>query len=90
MTVLEGMAHRHAVVTTPVGALPEIIDHERTGLLVPVGDERELADSLFRIIGNPNFRTQLGETAYQIFLDRLEITPYTKRLKALFEECRLD
>ena len=90
MTVLEGMAYRHAIVTTPVGAIPEIIEHERTGLLVPVGDESKLADSLYRIIGDSEFRTQLGDAAYQTFRDRLEITPYTRQLNALFRECGLE
>ena len=89
MTVLEGMAYHHAIVTTPVGVLPEIIEHEKSGILNPVGDESALADSLYRIIGDADFRIRLGDAAHETFLERLEITPYTKKLHALFRECGL-
>ena len=43
MSVLEGLAHGLAVVTTPVGAHAEVIEPERSGLLTPPGDIAALA-----------------------------------------------
>ena len=42
MSVIEGMAAGLAVVATPVGAVEEIIEHEKTGLLIPPGDVRRV------------------------------------------------
>jgi len=48
------------VVATTVGALPEMVDHGRTGFLVPPRDERALADALVRLLRDKGLRRQLG------------------------------
>jgi glycosyltransferase involved in cell wall biosynthesis len=48
------------VVATMVGALPELVDHGRTGLLVPPRDERALADALVCLLQDRGLRRQLG------------------------------
>ncbi len=48
------------VVATTVGALPDIVDHGRTGYLVPPRDERALADAIVRLLRDKKLRRQLG------------------------------
>jgi starch synthase len=48
------------VVGTAVGGLPEMIDHGRTGYLVPPCDERALADAIVRLLRDKELRRQLG------------------------------
>lgn len=86
MTVVEGMAYGHAVIATPVGALPEIIEHDKSGILIPVGDEKQLADALYATIGDPALRARLGQAAFETFREKLDILPYARRLKELFHE----
>jgi glycosyltransferase involved in cell wall biosynthesis len=50
MAVIEAFAYGVAVVATPVGALPKMIDHDRNGLLVPVGDAEALANALNHVL----------------------------------------
>jgi glycosyltransferase involved in cell wall biosynthesis len=49
------------VVATDVGGLPEAVEHERTGLLVPARDERALADAVVRLLRDVQLRIRLGE-----------------------------
>jgi glycosyltransferase involved in cell wall biosynthesis len=51
--VVEGMAAGLPVVASDVGGIPELIEHERNGLLVPVGDDQALAAALLRLIDDP-------------------------------------
>jgi glycosyltransferase involved in cell wall biosynthesis len=49
------------VVATRVGGLPECVEHERTGLLIPPGDEVALADAIVRLLRDPGQRRAMGE-----------------------------
>jgi glycosyltransferase involved in cell wall biosynthesis len=48
------------VVATTVGGLPELVDHGRTGYLVPPRDEQALADALVRLLRDRELRQQMG------------------------------
>ncbi|MBR1213947.1 glycosyltransferase family 4 protein [Bradyrhizobium sp. JYMT SZCCT0180] len=80
MVVIEGFAYGLAVVATPVGAVPEVIDHERNGLLVPVGDVEALAGALHRLLEDRGLRRSLGEAARRDYAERFEISTYITRL----------
>ena len=51
------------VVATQVGGLPEFVEHERTGLLVPPRDEHALAEAIIRLLQDQRLCHQLGENA---------------------------
>ena len=63
IAVLEAMAHRRPVIATPVGGVPEIIEHNQQGLLVPVGDVNALADAMARLVNDAPLRRALGDAA---------------------------
>lgn len=48
------------VVATTVGGLPEMVDHGRTGYLVPPRDERALAEAVVRLLRDKELRQRLG------------------------------
>jgi len=61
-TILEGMAEGLPVVST-IECASEIIEDGRTGLLVPAGQPKELADALRRLLDDPPLRGRLGAAA---------------------------
>lgn len=58
---LDAMASGLPCVGTAVEAVPEIIEHERTGLLVPPADESALAAALERLLDDRERARQMGE-----------------------------
>lgn len=66
MALLEAMACGLPVISTDVGGVSEVIDHGRTGLLVPSSDPAALAAQIGSILGNRQFATRLGLAARQI------------------------
>ncbi|HEY4274798.1 MAG TPA: glycosyltransferase [Rhizomicrobium sp.] len=56
---------RRPVVATRVGGIPEVIVHEKTGLLVPPDNVEELVKAFTRLTENPDWRRQLGEGGYE-------------------------
>ena len=49
VALMEAMASGAAVISTTVSGIPELIEHERDGLLVPPGDPLALADAIERL-----------------------------------------
>ncbi|MFB3814501.1 MAG: glycosyltransferase family 4 protein [Terriglobales bacterium] len=49
------------VVASSVGALSEVVEHGRTGLLVPPADSQQLADALVHILLNPELGRRFGQ-----------------------------
>jgi glycosyltransferase involved in cell wall biosynthesis len=62
-TVMESMAAGVAVIGTDVGGIPEMIDHEQTGLLVEFNNLQQMADSVLRLAHDLDLRSRLGVAA---------------------------
>lgn len=62
-TIQEAMSCGRPVVATAVGGTPELIDHARTGLLVPSDDESALADAIWRCAQDAQLCANLGAAA---------------------------
>jgi glycosyltransferase involved in cell wall biosynthesis len=84
MSILEAFARGIAVVATPVGSVPEVIEHDRNGLLVPAGDVPALARALERLIADGALRRTLGIAARQDHAARFDINVYIPRLAAIW------
>lgn len=62
-TLLEAMASGCAPVASDVGGNPELINHGRTGLLVPARDSRALGVALARLINDPLQRRRFASAS---------------------------
>jgi len=51
--LLEAMAMQVPVVATAVGAVPELVLHEQTGLVVPAADSAALARAVLTYLAKP-------------------------------------
>jgi glycosyltransferase involved in cell wall biosynthesis len=61
LTAIEAMSMGRPVVATAAGALPELVVHRETGIVVPPADARLLRDALAELLGSEHLRRQLGE-----------------------------
>ena len=65
IVLLEAWLHRKPVIGAWAGGIPEVVKHEENGLLVPFGDVEALAAAIRRLLENPDWAAQLGESGYQ-------------------------
>ena len=86
MAILEGMAHGLAVVTTPVGAISDVVRDGQTGLLVPPGNAPALASALRRVITDAELRLRLGAAARAPALEEFDVADYGARFTRLYGE----
>jgi glycosyltransferase involved in cell wall biosynthesis len=59
----EAMACETPVVATRVGALPEVVGGEESGILVPPKDPGALAAAIRKLLADPEARIRMGRTA---------------------------
>jgi glycosyltransferase involved in cell wall biosynthesis len=65
ITVLEAMATRCPLVSTSVGAIPDVLMDGRDAWLVPPGDRAALARALAEALGQPELARMRAESAYR-------------------------
>lgn len=63
--ILEAMALGVPVVATSVGGVPELIQHEANGLLVPAKDPIALSDAILEMCGDPETREKYRKVALE-------------------------
>ena len=85
MAAIEAMACARPVVATANGALPEVVDHGVTGLVVPRGDVRALADALVALTSNAERRRSAGRAARARCEQRFDIRECAVAYLGLFQ-----
>ncbi|GAC1419832.1 MAG: hypothetical protein NVSMB5_11940 [Candidatus Velthaea sp.] len=85
---LEAMAARLPIVTTPIGAAPEIVLHGKTGFIVSRTDLRVMGDCIERLLDCRSLRVQFGEAARERVAARYSAAINSIRLEKLFLEIR--
>jgi N-acetyl-alpha-D-glucosaminyl L-malate synthase BshA len=63
LSILEGMCFGCPSVSTRVGGIPEVIEDNASGMLIPFGDAEALARSIESLIRDPQRRRALGNAA---------------------------
>ena len=85
LALVEAMAAGCACIGTDVVGVREIIDHGRTGLLVPPGDPLALADALQRLLQESALAEQLGHAARERALSAHGSALMWQRYRALLD-----
>ena len=63
LAIIEAMSFGLPIISTTVGAIPEVVKHEVNGLLVPPGDVSALHSTLIRCLNNPDELIVFGQNS---------------------------
>jgi glycosyltransferase involved in cell wall biosynthesis len=83
--ILEAMASRLPVVSTPVSGIPEVIREGDTGLTVPERDPTAYADAVQGLAADPALASQLAERANELVRAEFDMERNVGRLLDQFE-----
>ncbi len=84
MTILEAMASRLPIIATRVGATPQVLRHEVSGLLFNPGDEQALAQFISYLIDHPEKRRYLGQQAFEEVCRNFSMETMAKNYKEAY------
>jgi glycosyltransferase involved in cell wall biosynthesis len=83
--IIEGLAAELPVIATDGGGAREVIENGRTGLLVPLGDARALAQALAQLLTQPERARCLAAAGRQHVLEHFTVEKSARRSEALYE-----
>ena len=84
-TLLEAMALGVPVIASRVGGLAEVMQDETTGLLIPPGDVKALAQAIARLRRDAKLRCQLGLNAQRLQRNHYSLEVMTARYLAVYQ-----
>lgn len=82
---LEAMSAGRAVVATTVGGLPEVVEHGRTGLLVPPRDPGSLTEAITTLLSDPMRAHSMGEAGRALATGRFTAKRMAAELTTVYE-----
>jgi glycosyltransferase involved in cell wall biosynthesis len=83
--VLEAMALEVPVVAARVGAVPQIIDHEESGLIVEPGSSDGLVAALSRLLTDATLRARLAQAGCTSVTTRYSFEARMRRVRAIYD-----
>jgi N-acetyl-alpha-D-glucosaminyl L-malate synthase BshA len=85
LAALEAMACGAPVVTSLAGGLPEVVEDDVSGYLLPVGAIDEMAEAGVRILSDPGLADRLSKGARTLAVERFSAKAIVPRYEALYE-----
>jgi glycosyltransferase involved in cell wall biosynthesis len=85
MSILEAMACGTPVVATPVGGIPEMVNDNTTGLIIPTGDPVKLGHAIETLLNNPELRIKFGKNARKRVMTLFSDEKIMEKYRTIYE-----
>jgi glycosyltransferase involved in cell wall biosynthesis len=84
--IIEAMAAGKPVVATDGGGVPEIVEHARTGFLVPMADPQAMADAICELLANPANAAEMGRLGKQRVMRNFTIEAAASKIHHVYQQ----
>jgi colanic acid/amylovoran biosynthesis glycosyltransferase len=88
VVLMEAMGSGVPVIASKLSGIPELVNHQLTGLLVPPGDATSLADALECYIKDPDVRHRLGRAGREKVVGEFDLNQNAAKLAHHFLQDR--
>lgn len=82
--LIEAMSMKVPVIATNVGAIPEIVEHEKTGLLIEYGNNGEFVNAIIRLQNDNLLRENLITNAYFAVTEKYNEKKYIAAIETMY------
>ena len=83
-TILEAMAAEIPIVATNVAGIPEMIENEKSGLLVEPADLEALSLTIEKMLTHPSLAQECAENAFKVVEEKFKLEKMVKKNEELF------
>ena len=84
--IMEAMAYGVPVISTSVGGVPEIIQHNKTGILCPSENMSCLLEGIKRILQDDDFRNKIILNARKVIVEEFSVQTLSNQTTQLFNK----
>ena len=84
--IMEAMAAGLPVISTPLAGVPEMVENDFNGILVPEHDPEAVCAAIEYLIANPEQARRFGDRGREIAREKFSIEASARALRALFEK----
>lgn len=84
LVYVEAMAMKKPVLALDMGGAQEVVDHGKSGLLSPFGDDEALARNLLTLLRDPALRERMGEYGRRQVETRFTPARLTRDIEAVY------
>ena len=85
--LIEALAMRVPSIATTVAGIPEIIDDNQTGTLVPPGNVQSLSENIKRVLLDRSLAERLAKKGREMVEERFSLDRNIDRLEMLVSDC---
>ncbi len=78
------MAAGLPIVATEVGGVPEMIENQKSGLVVPAAEPQKLAEAILDLINHPDKARNLGQEAEKRVKEKFTLAKMIEKTNAVY------
>lgn len=86
VSLIEAQASNTVVVSTDVGGVKNVVEHEKTGLVIDLKSEKQFADSLLKLTEKKAYRNQLSEAGWEHVGEKYHYSRLTQNMENLYNK----
>ena len=86
--LLEAMSKRAPIIASRVSAIPEVVSHGETGILIQPGDAQSLARAMTCLLNDPPLRKHMGLLGAARLEERFSVRQMVADTIAVYEKHR--
>ena len=86
LVAAEALAAGTPVIASRTGGLPEIVQHEKSGILVPSRNPAKIAEAVIRLAGDPDLRQSMGEHGKTFAFQQFENAKLCDRVESIYQK----
>jgi glycosyltransferase involved in cell wall biosynthesis len=88
ISLLEAMRAGVPVIATRVGAVPDMLEDGKSGMLIEPRQPGLIAEAVLKLINDADYRQALAIAGKRTFEERFELSQVLKDMKALYRKCQ--
>ncbi|MBD3306530.1 glycosyltransferase [candidate division KSB3 bacterium] len=84
--MLEAMAMKLPVVASAVGDIPNVIEHQRTGFLIPPQNPHALAETVLGVLRHPEAASKIGHAGHDLIRRQFSLESVVTQTERLYDQ----